>query len=141
MQENMETKMDSAKSKLVEVKDSAKDKLDTAQTAVKQKLGQAGRALKNVDLRQRIIDNPLPAMGIAIAAGALLGLVRAKPEPRSRLGGLFMTTVTALGIRYVREAAIKQLGVFAKGIISGEKSESFSDSAVEGGNVRYTPAL
>ncbi len=142
MQENTETKIDAAKSKLVEVKDSAKEKLDTAGSAVKQKLGQAGRALKKVDLRQTIIDNPVTAMGIAIGVGALIALVRPAPEPRGRIGSLFMTSLGMLGIRLVREAAIKELGMLAKGILSNDDSSTFASAQDnEGGNVRYTPAL
>lgn len=143
MQENMETKLDTAKAKLVDVKDAAKEKLDTAGTAVKQRLGQAGRALKKVDLRQTIMDNPFAAIGIAVGVGALIGLVRPAPEPRGRISSLFMTSIGMLGIRLVREAAIKELGTFAKGLLSKDdaQSSSFGSQDNEGGNVRYTPAL
>ena len=141
MQENIETKIDTAKSKFVDVKDTTKKKLDIAGTAVKQRLGQAGRALKKVDLRQTIVDNPFAAVGIAVGVGALIGLVRPAPEPRGRLGGLLMTTIGAIGFRLVREAAIKELGSFAKNILAKDESDSFAADDIEGGNVRYTPAL
>jgi hypothetical protein len=53
-----------------------------------------------------------------------------------------MNTITALGFRLVREAALRELGMFAKNIIAGEKDESpFASQDVEGGTIRYTPAL
>lgn len=113
------------------------------QSAIKQKLGRIGRQLKKVDLRKQIVDYPFAAVGIAAAAGAIVGFVRPKPEP-GRLSSLLFTTLGAIGFRLVREAAVKELGTYARNYISNrrtERSESFDSQPVEGGNVRYTPAL
>ena len=120
--------------------------LDNEQSAVKQKLGQIGRQLKKVDLRKQIVEYPFPAIGIALAAGALVGLVRPKPQP-SRLGSVIVTTLGAIGFRLVREAAVKELGAYAKNYILNKREQndqsSFGaqSSGIEGGSVRYTPAL
>jgi hypothetical protein len=119
--------------------------LENEQSAIKQKLGQVGRSLKKVDLRKQIVDYPFAAIGIAAAAGAIVGLVRPKPQP-GRLSSLVVTTLGAIGFRLVREAAVKELGQYAKNYLlnrrdQNEQSSSFGGQQVEGGNVRYTPAL
>jgi hypothetical protein len=119
--------------------------LENEQSAIKQKLGQVGRSLKKVDLRKQIVDYPFAAIGIAAAAGAIVGLVRPKPQP-GRLSSLVVTTLGAIGFRLVREAAVKELGQHAKNYLlnrrdQNEQSSSFGGQQVEGGNVRYTPAL
>lgn len=120
--------------------------LENEQSAVKQRLGQIGRSLKKVDLRKQIVDYPFPAVGIALAAGAIVGLVRPKPQP-SRFSSLLFGTLGAIGFRLVREAAVKELGAYAKNYFLSKRDQneqsSFgaAQSGVEGGSVRYTPAL
>lgn len=120
--------------------------LENAESAIKQRLGQVGRSMKKLDLRKQIVDYPFPAVGIAVALGAIVGAVRPKPQP-SRLGGLIVTTLGAIGFRLIREAAVKELGTYAKNYIMNKKDDTESSSfhggsqGVEGGNVRYTPAL
>ena len=118
---------------------------ETEQSAVKQKLGQIGRSLKKVDLRKQIVEYPFAAIGIAAAAGAIVGLVRPKPQP-GRISSLLFTTLGAIGFRLVREAAVKELGQYAKNYLLNRRDDNVGSSAfagqqVEGGNVRYTPAL
>jgi hypothetical protein len=118
---------------------------ENEQSAVKQKLGQIGRSLKKVDLRKQIVEYPFAAIGIAAAAGAIVGLVRPKPQP-GRVSSLLFTTLGAIGFRLVREAAVKELGQYAKNYLlnrrdEGAQASAFGGQQVEGGNVRYTPAL
>ena len=118
---------------------------ENEQSAVKQKLGQIGRSLKKVDLRKQIVEYPFAAIGIAAAAGAIVGLVRPKRET-GRLSSLIVTTLGAIGFRLVREAAVKELGQYAKNYLLNRRDDNVGSSAfagqqVEGGNVRYTPAL
>jgi hypothetical protein len=118
---------------------------ENEQSAVKQKLGQIGRTLKKVDLKKSINDYPFAAVGIAAAAGAIVGLVRPKPQP-GRLSSVIVTTLGAIGFRLVREAAVKELGQYAKNYLLNRKdanaqASTFGGQQVEGGNVRYTPAL
>ena len=119
--------------------------VEDAESAFKQKLGAAGRQLKKLDLRKQIVEYPFAAIGIAAAAGAIVGIVRPKPQA-GRFSSLLMTTLGAIGFRLVREAAVTQLGLAAKNYIAGRKDngESFAGAATqktEGGNVRYTPTL
>ena len=119
--------------------------VENEQSAVKQKLGQIGRSLKKVDLRKQIVEYPFAAVGIAAAAGALVGLVRPKPQP-GRFSSLLFTTLGAIGFRLVREAAVKELGQYAKNYLLNRRDQaaqasSFGGQQVEGGNIRYTPAL
>ena len=118
---------------------------ENEQSAVKQKLGQIGRSLKKVDLRKQIVEYPFAAIGIAAAAGAIVGLVRPKRET-GRLSSLIVTTLGAIGFRLVREAAVKELGQYAKNYLLNRRDDNVGSSAfagqqVEGGNVRYSPAL
>ncbi len=127
------------------MEENTETRLDSAKSAIKERAGQVGRSLKKLDLRSQIVDYPFAAVGIAAGVGALIGLVRAKPEP-SRLGGIIVTTLGAIGFRLIREAAVKELGSYAKNYIMNRKDESdasftHSSSSVEGGAVRYTPAL
>jgi hypothetical protein len=115
------------------------------ESGIKQKLGQFGRSLKKVDVRARIVDYPFAAVGIAAATGAIIGLVRPKPQP-GRISGALITTLGMIGFRLVREAAARELGQYAKNYILNRRDENAQTSSlgsqnVEGGSVRYTPTL
>jgi hypothetical protein len=119
--------------------------LESEQSAVRQRLGQIGRAMKKVDVRKQIVAHPFAAVGIAAAAGAIVGFVRPKPQP-GRVSSLLITTLGAITFRLVREAAVRELGQYAKNYLlnRNEQNEpaSFAGTqGVEGGKVRYTPAL
>jgi len=120
--------------------------LENEQSALEQRLGQIGRAVKRVDLRKQIVEYPFAAVGIAAAAGAIVGLVRpTKPQP-GRLSSLLVTTLGAIAFRLVRETAVRELGTYAKNFLLNRKEQDESASfagtqGVEGGRVRYTPAL
>jgi hypothetical protein len=123
---------------------------DDGQSAFKQKLGQVGRSLKKLDLKSSITQHPLAAVGIAAAAGALIGIVRPKKNKtqRGRIQGMLITGLGMIAMRAAREFAMKQIGSYAKDYLDrrqqekqGAQSEFGAQPGVEGGNVRYTPAL
>jgi len=89
--------------------------------AAKQKLGQLGRKLKKIEVRESIVDHPFAAIGIAAGIGAIIGLARPMPE-RSRIGALVMAGISALGMRFIREAAMQHLGGMAKDWLTGQQS-------------------
>jgi hypothetical protein len=89
-------------------------------TGLKQRLGQLGRRIKRVDLRSRIVDHPFPAIGIALGVGALIGLARPMPK-RGRVSGAAIALLSTIGFRLVREAAMVQLGQYAKGLLSKDQ--------------------
>jgi len=117
--------------------------VDDKTSAIKQRLGQVGRSLKKIDLRKQIVSYPFAAVGIAAAAGAIVGLVRPKPQP-GRISGALISTLGIIGFRLVREAAVRELGQYAKNYVLNrrEGAQSFEgEQRNEGGNVRYSPAL
>jgi hypothetical protein len=124
---------------------------DGQPSAFKQKLGQVGRSLKKVDLQSSINQHPLAAIGIAAAAGALIGIVRPKKDKtqRGRVQGMVITGLGMIAMRVVREFAMKQIGSYAKDYLDRRQHErqgaqgdiGSQQQGVEGGNVRYTPAL
>jgi hypothetical protein len=127
------------------------DNLDTTndltqeKSAIKQKLGQVGRKLKSIDARSAIVDNPYAAIGIAAGLGAVVGLIRPMPK-RGIVGSALMSTLSFVGFRLLREAAMTQLGNVAHNLIGGQKpagqqTQGFGAQGNAGGNVRYTPAL
>ena len=69
---------------------------------------------RRIDLEARIRAHPLPAVGIALALGALVGLRRrAAPAPEAEipagLGGAVTGALTALALRVLKDAALRQL--------------------------------
>jgi hypothetical protein len=121
---------------------------DAHESAIKQRVGKIGRSLKQIDLRKQIVAHPLAAVGIATAAGAILGLVRPKPQA-GRLSSLLFATAGAVGFRLVREAAMTELGTYARNFLldrrdnqADDVSESFGAAQQsQGSGVRYTPTL
>ncbi len=111
---------------------------------VQERLGQFGRSLKKVDLRKQIIEYPFAAVGIAAAAGVIVGLARPKPQP-GRITGALISTLGLVGFRLIREAAVRELGQYAKNYVmkrdgGPERSTNMGAQPVEGGGVRYSPA-
>jgi hypothetical protein len=71
-----------------------------------------------LDVPEHIRRHPLPAVGIALALGALAGRATRRaaidaPAERS-LGGAALALAATLALRIVRELAIAQLGITAK---------------------------
>jgi hypothetical protein len=110
---------------------------------VTNKLGQAGRSLKKIDLRKQIVAYPFAAVGIAAAAGAIVGLVRPKPQ-KGRISSALISTLGIIGFRLVREAAVRELGQYAKNYVLNKREggqEGFAGQAAENRGVRYSPAV
>ena len=101
-------------------RDKAFNAIEEEVSGLKQKLGNFGRRIKRIDLRGRIVDHPFASVGIAAGVGALIGLARPMPK-RGPVSGAFMALVSAIGFRLVREAAMGQLGQYAKGVLSRDR--------------------
>jgi hypothetical protein len=101
--------------------------------AAKQKLGQLGRKLKRIEVRESIVDHPFAAIGIAAGIGAIIGLARPMPE-RSRVGGLVMAGLSAIGMRVIKEAAMRHLGGMAKDWLTGQQTGASGEAPA------YSPA-
>lgn len=113
----------------------AKASLLSRVEALKDKLGDARRKL---DLPAQIAMHPLPAVGIALAIGALAGrrgarTVSAAMAERS-LGATALAAIGAVGLRIVREIAISQLSRAARqwAEAPGEADEFAGDATIRG---------
>jgi hypothetical protein len=82
---------------------------------LKHKLSDARHKL---DLPAQIASHPLPAVGIAFAVGAILGMRRSgatmPPASGHSLRGSAFTALAAFGLHVVREVALGQLGQVAR---------------------------
>lgn len=122
------------------------DRSEALKDRVQERLGQFGRSLKKIDLRKQIVAYPFAAIGIAAAAGVIVGLARPKPQP-GRISGALISTLGLIGFRLVREAAVRELGQYAKNYMMNRgngaqaPSTNIGAQSVEGGGgVRYSPA-
>ena len=97
------------------------DVMGVPKTGIKNRLGQFGRKIKQVDLRQQIVSNPFPAIGIAAAAGAIIALVQPAPK-KHRVTGALLTVLGAVGYRFVREAVMTYAQTYAKQWLAGSKT-------------------
>jgi len=88
--------------------------------AIKRTLGNFGRRIKRFDLRSQITDHPFAALGIAAGVGAIVGLARPMPR-RGPVSGALMAIASTIGFRMLREAAMIQLGQYAKGLLSKDE--------------------
>jgi hypothetical protein len=77
------------------------------------RIGALGRRAKQLDLRQTIVDHPLQAVGIGLAVGAVVGLVRPRPVT-GRFSDVVIATIGAIAVRLLRESAIEQMGTTLK---------------------------
>ncbi len=76
----------------------------------------------SIDLERRIAEHPLPAVGIAFALGAIVGLVRtlgrgherAEAVKNSTLGGAITGAITALAMRMAKDYALSHLSGAAR---------------------------
>ncbi|HEX5058098.1 MAG TPA: hypothetical protein VFV99_02005 [Kofleriaceae bacterium] len=87
---------------------------------IKRKLGDFGRRIKRIDVRTRITDHPFAAVGIAMGIGAIVGLARPMPK-RGPIAGAMMAIASTIGFRMLREAALIQLGHYAKGFLNKDE--------------------
>jgi len=91
-------------------------------------------ARQTFDLASQIEKHALPAVGIAFALGAAAGLGRRGARTvmeanRSGAGGALLAALGALGLRLVRDLAIGQLGVVAKGWWDAQQQHRSIDAA------------
>ncbi|HUS29305.1 MAG TPA: hypothetical protein VMZ53_12390 [Kofleriaceae bacterium] len=93
---------------------------------IKQTFGAARRRIKQIDLRAIIVDNPLAAVGIGLAAGAAVGLIRPMPK-RGPVDRLLTGLVTTMVYRAIKQAAFTQLASYAREYIA-DHTESKSSA-------------
>lgn len=105
-------------------------------SSLKQKLGSVRRRIKQIDLREKIIEYPFAAVGIGLAAGALVGLVRPKPQP-GRVTSALVTVAGAIAFRLIREAAVAQLGGFARDYLKDQFGHR--EEPVAGTEAKFAP--
>lgn len=98
------------------------------QSKIKQTFFAARRKIKQIDLRQTVVDNPFAAVGIGLAAGALVGLLRAKPQP-GRISSAFFSAAGLLAYRLIRDTAVIELGKYAGQLLSNEPAKPAQDAA------------
>jgi len=96
--------------------------IEQAESKIKQTFRAARRRVKQIDLRQIVVDNPFAAVGIGIAAGAAVGLIRPMPK-RGPVDRLLTGLVTTMVFRAIKQAAFAQLGVYAKEYLASKSSE------------------
>lgn len=106
-------------------------------STLRQKLGSVRRRIKQIDLREKIIEYPFAAVGIGLAAGALVAIIRPKPQP-GRVTSALVTVAGALAFRLIREAAVAQLGGFARDYLKNNFA-GHDDEAVSGSDPKYAP--
>lgn len=90
-------------------------------------------ARQQLDLPAQIAKHPLPAVGLAFALGALVGRWRRRsapegPAPGSLRSAVF-ATLTAIGMRVVRDVALAQLGHTVRQWWSGRGDEPATELA------------
>jgi hypothetical protein len=97
-------------------------RVERAKASLRSRFEQLERRFVDVrdrlDVPEQIRRHPLPAVGIALALGALAGHGSRRaaidaPAERS-LGGAALAMAATLALRLVREMAIAQLGITAK---------------------------
>jgi hypothetical protein len=90
----------------------AKASLLSRVAQLKHRFADAGHTF---DVRAHIEQHPLPAVGIALALGALAGMRRREPAAGEHsLSGAVLAGLAAVSLRIVRELAMGQLGDIAK---------------------------
>ncbi len=90
--------------------------IEQARASLVAHLGELRRRFKStreqLDVRAKISAHPLPAVGVAFALGALLGLMRGggrKREPgEAGLGRAVLAALGALGVRLAKELATRR---------------------------------
>jgi len=95
-------------------------RVERAKASLRARLATLEHRLEEVrdrfDVAEQIRRHPLPAVGIAIAFGALAGGSRrgASAVSERSLGGTALAALGAIGLRIVREIAISQLSRAAR---------------------------
>jgi hypothetical protein len=105
--------------------------IEEGASKIKQKFGAARRRIKQIDLRQIVVDNPFAAVGIGLAAGAAVGLIRPMPK-RGPVDKLLTGLITGMVYRAIKQAAFTQLAGYAREYIANhtESKSSARDVSV-----------
>lgn len=90
---------------------------------IKQTFFAARRKIKDIDLQQSIGNNPFAAVGIGLAAGALVGLLRPKPQA-GRITSALFSAAGLLAYRLIRDTAVVELGKYASNLLSNQQAKS-----------------
>ena len=88
----------------------------------------ARRKIKEIDLRQSVVDNPFAAVGIGLAAGALVGLLRPKPQA-GRISSALFSAAGLLAYRLIRDTAVVELGRYASQLLSNQEQPQTQTNA------------
>jgi hypothetical protein len=99
--------------------------IEESASKIKQKFGAARRRIKQIDLRQIVVDNPFAAVGIGLAAGAAVGLIRPMPK-RGPVDKLLTGLITGMVYRAIKQAAFAQLGTYAREYIANHTESKSS---------------
>ena len=114
------------------------DRLDEARASLIARIEELGRRLhaarERFDLPAHIVAHPLAAVGIAFAAGALLGISRRRPakaDSERSLAGVVAAGVGALALRVGKEIAFKQAADYARGWWSAREAAASREPEME----------
>jgi LPXTG-motif cell wall-anchored protein len=102
----------------------AERRFEQAKESLMARAEELGRRFKEMteklDLDGHIAAHPLPAVGIAFMLGAMLGFRRKRKQEHEEeevertLGGAVVGAITALGLRLLKDAALKRAAGVAK---------------------------
>lgn len=111
MDTNIDPKVQEADRRIDQAKESLKTRVD--------ELGRRFKDMKNkVDIEAQIVAHPLPAVGIALVLGAMVGYRRRSSQTeqakRAGISGAIIGGVSALVMRMLKDAALGQLSGAAK---------------------------
>ncbi len=112
METTTETVIREADERVERAKDALTDRIE--------ELSRRFRGAKNmVDIEAQIAQRPWPAVGIAIALGALAGMAagrsKSEPAPDRSMGGAVAAGVGALALRLLKSYAFSKFADVAKG--------------------------
>jgi hypothetical protein len=117
------------------------DHLDEARASLIARIEELGRRLhaarERLDLPAHIVAHPLAAVGIAFAAGALLGMRRRRPitpgdGPVERsFARVVAAGIGALALRVGKEIAFKQAADYARGWWSAREAAASREPQME----------
>lgn len=87
--------------------------------ALRDRLDELAERVRELDLRGRIAANPWPVVGAAALMGAWFAFAprrapRIRPDTRTKLADVAFAAMSALALRFVRDAALRQAGAIAR---------------------------
>lgn len=123
----------------------ADDRAEQAKASLMSRIEELGRRFKgakqSLDLKAQIGAHPWPAVGIALAAGVLTGVLGGPsasdsdgPRGKSTVSSAVLAALGALAVRALKDVALRQVATLAKNWLHGdEKTDQGSsrDPSVE----------